>query len=111
MLCVKGSYVLKITKIIIVLSFLFTLIGCSTSIARSDNGIGHSFIATEKNISSFKTVNGFTLKNFFPGLIITLPITLLDLGISVVTDIVMLPLDLAIEPDTKERIMNTSTGH
>ena len=92
------------------LVLIFSLYGCSTFEAREANGVGHPFIATQQAGNSFVEYNSWAAI-VFPLLIISLPLTVFDLGVSMATDTIMLPVDLidmAVEPDQPNREINRS---
>ena len=107
----KRHRILKITRLIIVASLLFIITGCSTYTARNNNGIGHSYIATEQSYDYLTVGNAITLVSVPPMVIITLPLTIIDMGLSVVADTVMLLFDLANDPENEKRIISSFSPH
>ena len=91
------------------LLLITNLYGCTSIDARVDNGFGHPYVAAESSAESFAVVNIATLFYFFPGLILTVPLTLIDVGFGVVTDTIFLPADLIIDPEDDDR--KTSWGN
>jgi len=82
-----------------------SLFGNSTMNSRDRNGIGHSYIATEQSIHNFGATNEIALTFFPPAIVITLPLTVLDVAIGAATDTLLLPLDLIGQPEKDERLI------
>jgi len=86
-------------RLFIISLFVLTLSGCSGLLARTGEnhqtgspmaGLNH---ATENALSC----SLYVLYDFFPALIITIPVGLVDMAASFVTDIILLPIDLMVE--------------
>ena len=85
---------------IIILLFRTFLIGCSPIDARQDNGLGHPYIATEQSVKGAAKIHTAELHAFIiPLMLITIPASIIDIYISLITDTVMLPLDLYLDPE------------
>jgi len=76
---------------------------CSVVTSRNNNGVGHVYIATEESINSFMAINALSMMYLVVPLVITLPLTTADLAVSIVTDTIMLPVDLIVDSESKER--------
>lgn len=93
-------------RFILISALLFTLSGCSGLLARTgDNrqtgaplaGLHH---ATENTISC----SLYALYDFFPALIVTIPVGLVDMAASFASDIILLPIDLIVdEPEHSKK--------
>lgn len=94
---------MKLVAGLLIISLSFQLGGCATIDARIQNGFGHPFIASENGVAHFAFANLVTLSYFFPALVITVPVTAMDLALGVVTDTVLLPADLLVEPAEEHR--------
>jgi uncharacterized protein YceK len=86
-------------RLLIITLLVLTLSGCSGLLARTGEnpqtgkplaGLNH---ATENALSCSLVV----LYEFFPALIVTIPVGLVDMATSFVTDIVLLPIDLIVD--------------
>ena len=86
----------------IILLLLVCLSGCSTILAREKNGFGHVYIASDDSLNNGAAAN--TLGIYFPPLLIlTLPLSIIDLAVALVTDTLLLPVDLLATPRSPYR--------
>ena len=87
-------------RLIVLLVFIILLTSCATRTARTNNGMGHPYIATEVSFLNFQGYNYTAGAYYTPlALIVTVPLTILDIGLSIIVDTVALPLDILITPN------------
>lgn len=97
-------------RIIYIILISILTIGCSTITAREDNGMGHPYISSELSIKNSGLNNLLALRLFVIPIIITLPLSIIDVAFGLVTDTVLVPFDLFIEPERDSRKIDLMLG-
>lgn len=78
---------------------IITLSGCSGVLARTgeNHQTGSSFPGLYYATENAGSCSLYAFYGFFPALIVTIPVGLVDMAASFVTDIILLPVDLIVE--------------
>lgn len=81
-----------------------SLTGCAAVTSRmgADSTWGHSFSSVQTAVDNGEECVVISAISAPPLLLFTIPLTLVDMGGSLVVDAVMLPVDLAITPSNPE---------
>ncbi|WP_428448273.1 YceK/YidQ family lipoprotein [Photobacterium nomapromontoriensis] len=93
-------------KVIFVTLFTFVISGCSTIASKlpSNSSLGVPYAGTEYALVNTFNCNFLVLKEYPPLLILSIPISAIDIGSSVIADTVLLPIDLLpIANDHKDK--------
>ena len=78
---------------------ILLLSGCSGLLARTgeNHQTGSPFAGLHHATENAFSCSLYAFYDFFPALIVTIPVGLIDMAASFVTDIILLPIDLMIE--------------
>ncbi len=93
-------------RIFIVL--LFILSGCSSFLAHTgqDSQLGKPYAGFDYAKRNAENCDTMYMVGFPPSLLVTLPISFLDIATSAVSDTILLPFDIAIDdPQTNKRAL------
>ena len=90
-------------KYILLVIVLFLLAGCSSIIARTgdDGQSGEPYLGFEYSVKNAKACNVAAILSFPPALIVSLPISVVDIVGSLLLDTVIAPIDLVMEKNRK----------
>jgi uncharacterized protein YceK len=86
-------------RFFIISLLIITLSGCSGVLARTGENrqTGNPLAGLEHATENAFSCSFYAFYDFFPALLVTIPVGLIDMAASFVTDIVLLPVDLIVE--------------
>ena len=86
-------------RLFIIPVLIVLLSGCSGVLVRTggDNQFGSPFAGLHHATENAGSCSLYVFYDFFPALIVTIPVGLIDMAASFVTDIILLPIDLMVE--------------
>lgn len=86
-------------RLITPLILMLSLSGCSAVLARTgeDRQTGSPFAGLNHATENAGACSLYAFYDFFPALIITVPVGLFDMATSFVSDIILLPIDLIVD--------------